>query len=53
MVKCCQNVNVEEIDTEPSTGKNDGFWLMWGLFKRYIKPKYYYSSVKKSKFSFS
>ena len=25
MVKCCRNVNFEEIDTEPSTGKNYGF----------------------------
>ena len=25
MMKCRRNVNFEEIDTEPSTGKNDGF----------------------------
>ena len=27
----------EEMDTEPSTGNNDGFWLPWGIFKEYIK----------------
>ena len=35
MVKCHQNVN---FDTEPSTGKNDWFWLLWGIFKECIKP---------------
>ena len=34
MVKCPRNVN---FDTEPSVGKNDGFWLLWGLFKVYIE----------------
>ena len=27
MVQCCLNTNFEEIDTELSRGKNDGFWL--------------------------
>ena len=25
MVKCCRNKNFEELDTERSTGKNNGF----------------------------
>ena len=37
MVKCRWNMNFEEIDTEPSIGKNDGFWLPWGIFEDYIK----------------
>ena len=36
-VKCRRNVNFEEKNTERSTGKNDGFWLQWGIFKEYIK----------------
>ena len=23
--------------TAPYTGKHDGFWLLWGIFKEYIK----------------
>ena len=53
MVKCHGNVNFEEIDTESSTGKNDGLLLLWGIFKKYIKQKYYDESDKKRKFSFS
>ena len=30
------NMNFEEMDTERSTGKNDGFWVLWGVFKEYI-----------------
>ena len=37
MVKCHRNVNFEETDTERSTGKNDGLWLLWGISKEYIK----------------
>ena len=25
------------MDSERLTGKNDGFWLLWGIFKQYIK----------------
>ena len=28
MVKCHENVNFKEIDTEPSIGKSDGFRLL-------------------------
>ena len=27
----------EEIDTECSTGNNFGFWVLWGIFKEFIK----------------
>ena len=38
IVKCRRNVSFKEIDTEPSTGKNDGFWLLWAqpTFRRRI-----------------
>ena len=51
MVKCLQNDNFEEIDTETSTGENDRVWLLWGIFKEYIRQNIYYDgSIKKSKF---
>ena len=37
VVKCCRNLNFEKMDTAPCTGKNDGFWLLWGICKEYIK----------------
>ena len=37
MVKCRQTVNFEEMDTEWSNGKNYGFWVLWGIFKEYVK----------------
>ena len=40
-MKCRQNVNFEEMDTEPSRGKNDGFGLtvrnIEGVHLQYIK----------------
>ena len=30
-------MNFEEMDTEHLTGKNDGFWVLWELFKEYVK----------------
>ena len=36
VVNCCRNLNFEKMDTASYTGKNDGFWLMWGIFKEYI-----------------
>ena len=54
MVKCLQNVNIEGfIYTEPSTEKNDEFWVQWGIFMEYLKPKFYYGGVKKSNFLFT
>ena len=38
MVKCRRNMDFEEMDTEPSTGKKWWvFWLPEGIFKEYIK----------------
>ena len=37
VVKCCRNLNFEKMDAAPCTGKNDGFWLLWGIFKENIK----------------
>ena len=37
VVKCRRNLNFEKMDTAPCTGKNDGFWLLWGICKEYIK----------------
>ena len=36
LIKSRQNVNFEEMDTNRSTETN-GFWLLWGTFKEYIK----------------
>ena len=48
-VKCREMGILERrIPTECSTGKYDGFWLLWGVYKT----KYYYGSVEKSKFPF-
>ena len=30
-------MNFEEMDIELSTRKNDGFWLLWEIFKEHIK----------------
>ena len=30
-------MNFEKMDAASYTGKNDGFWLLWGIFKDYIK----------------
>ena len=37
MMKCRQNVNFHEIDTEPSTRKNNRFWLLLEIFEKYTK----------------
>ena len=39
MIKSHWTVNFYEMDTEPSAGKNDGFWLLSGIFKEYMKQK--------------
>ena len=52
IVKYHQNVNFEESDTEPSLGRNDRFSLLQGILNNVYQTKYY-SSVKKSKLSFS
>ena len=35
VVKCLRNVNFEKMDTASYTVKNDGAWLLWGIFKEY------------------
>ena len=35
--KSGRNENFEEMDTEHSTEKNDEVWLLWEIFKEYIK----------------
>ena len=47
-MKCYQNVNFEEMDTEHSTGKNHGFWLLWGIFKEYIKQNIIMAVLRKA-----
>ena len=32
-----RNLNFEKMDTAPYAGKSDGFWLLWGICKEYIK----------------
>ena len=36
-MKCCWNLNFEKMDTASYTGKNDGIWLLWGIFKEHLK----------------
>ena len=48
MGKCGRNVNFEQMDTEISTGKNDGFWLLWEIFKEYIKQNIIMTVLRKA-----
>ena len=48
MVKCHENVNFEEINTESSTGKNDGVRLIWGIFKEHIKQNIIMAMLRKA-----
>ena len=48
MVKCRQIVNFEETDTEWSTGKNYGFWVLRGIFKEYIKQNIIMAVLRKA-----
>ena len=48
MVKCRRNVNFEEMDTERSTRKIDGFWLIWGICKDYIKQNIIMAVLRKA-----
>ena len=41
-------MNSEEMVTEPSTGKNDGFWLLWEIFKEYNKPNIITAVLRKT-----
>ena len=42
------DVNFEDVDAESSTGKNDGFWLLWGIFKKYIKQNIFMAVLRKA-----
>ena len=48
MVKCRQIVNFEEMDTEWSTGKNYGFWVLWEIFKEFIKQNIIMAVLRKA-----
>ena len=37
VVKCLRNLNFEKMDTASYTGKNDGAWLLWRIYKKYLK----------------
>ena len=37
VVKCRRNLKFGKMDTAPYTGKNDGVWLLWGIFKDYLE----------------
>ena len=42
------DVNFEDVDAERSTGKSDGFWLLWGIFKKYIKQNIIMAVLRKA-----
>ena len=48
MGKCGRNVNFEQMDTAISTGKNNGFWLLWEIFKEYIKQNIIMAVLRKA-----
>ena len=45
MVKCHRNVTNFE---DNSTGKNGEFWLLWGIFKEYIKQNIIMTVLRKA-----
>ena len=47
VMKCRRNLNFEKLDTASFTGKNDGFWLLWGIFKGYIKQNIITAALRK------
>ena len=49
VVKCCQNLKFEKMDTAPYTGKHYGFWLLWGICKEYIKQYIIKAVLRKKK----
>ena len=46
--KMRRNMNFEGMGTEHLTGKNDGIWLLWGIFKEYIKQNIITAVLKKA-----
>ena len=47
-VKCRQNVSFEEVDTERPAGKNEIFWLLWGIFKECILQNIIMAALRKT-----
>ena len=41
-------VNFEEMDTECSARINYGFWVLWGIFKEYIKQNIIMAVLRKA-----
>ena len=37
VVKYLRNLNFEKMDIASYTGKIDGVWLLWGIYKEYLK----------------
>ena len=48
MVKCCRKMDFEEMDPECSIGKSYGFWVLWGMFKEYIKQNIIMAVLRKA-----
>ena len=48
MVKSRRNVNFGEMNIERLTEINDGFWLLWGILKEYIKQNIIMTVFKKA-----
>ena len=48
VVKRRQNLNFDKMDSAPYTRKNDGFWLLWGIFKEYIKQNIITAMLRKA-----
>ena len=48
MVKFSQIANFEEMDTEWSAGTNYGFWVLWEIFKEYIKQNIIVAVLRKA-----
>ena len=46
LVKCCQNLNFEKMDTASYMGKNDGVW--WGIFKEYPNQNIFMAVLRKA-----
>ena len=36
------------MDTEHLTGKNNGFWELWGIFKEYVKQNIIMAVLRKA-----
>ena len=48
VMKCHWNLNFEKMNNASYTGKNDGVWLLWGIFKEYLKQNIITSVLRKA-----